>query len=115
MRLADTGMYVLHYSSFYGEKISDYSPQSKILVPARLTCALVLSDTDVGSGVNGAHLAYWCGQFLMGRTEQYELLKWLEIFMKKTKWPNRTCIDRLHKQWVLVPDDSFDRDLPPPV
>ncbi|KAL2871154.1 uncharacterized protein BJX67DRAFT_377756 [Aspergillus lucknowensis] len=76
---------------------------STILVAARLTCGVVLSDTDVGSGINGAHLAYWCGQFFMGRDEQSALLKWLERFMQNIKWPNRTCVVRLQKLWG-IPD-----------
>jgi hypothetical protein len=51
----------------------------------------------------------------MGRAEQYEVLSWLESFMSRTKWPNRTCIERLQKQWVLLPDKDFDRYSPPRV
>ncbi|KAL4876039.1 hypothetical protein BJY04DRAFT_223525 [Aspergillus karnatakaensis] len=72
---------------------------STILLPARLTCGVVLSDTDTGSCINGAHLAYWCGQFFTGREEQRRLLEWLEGFMGKVKWPNRTCIVRLQNLW----------------
>ncbi|KAL2848602.1 hypothetical protein BJX68DRAFT_267468 [Aspergillus pseudodeflectus] len=79
---------------------------STILTPARLTCGVVLSDTDVGSCINGAHLAYWCGQFFTGREEQIKLLEWLEGFMQKTKWPNKTCIMRLQKLWGISDGQS---------
>lgn len=94
---------------------TDLVTQSKILVPARLACAVILSDNDIGTGINGGHLAYWCGQFLMGRAEQYEVLSWLENFTNRTKWPNRRCIERLQKQWVLLPEKDFGGNSPPHV
>lgn len=94
---------------------TDLITQSKILVPARLACAVILSDDDIGTGINGGHLAYWCGQFLMGRAEQYEVLSWLENFMNRTKWPNRRCIERLQKQWVLLPEKDYGGNSPPQV
>jgi hypothetical protein len=62
---------------------------------------VVLSEKDVGVGINGSHLAYWCGQFFTGREEQGEILSWLRAFMDENKWPNRTVIDRLEKAWGL--------------
>ncbi|KAJ9614439.1 hypothetical protein H2200_002575 [Cladophialophora chaetospira] len=85
--------------------------QSKVLVPARLTCGVVFSDKDIGSNINGAHLAYWCGQFFTGREEQRKMLEWLKESMERVQWPNRTCIERLQKVWGRRSDKGdADRD-----
>ncbi|KAL4896718.1 hypothetical protein BDV59DRAFT_199069 [Aspergillus ambiguus] len=87
---------------------------TKILPSARLACGVVLSDDDVGACINGAHLAYWCGQFFTGRDEQGKLLDWLERFMERVKWPNRTCIERLQKLWGHIGGRAEGaRDSPP--
>lgn len=87
--------------------------QANVLVPARLTCGVVFSDTDIGASINGAHLSYWCGQFFTGRDEQTTLLNWLRNSMDKIKWPNRTCIERLQKLWGMKASVDGTLDSPP--
>lgn len=65
-----------------------------------MTCAVVFSEMEIGVSINGAHLAYWCAQFLGGRQEQQEVIRWLSKFMETSKWPTQTMIDRLKKCWA---------------
>ena len=58
-----------------------------------------MSSPDVGSNINGTHLVAWCGQFFTGREEQRLLVNHLVEFMDKTKWPNKTCFERLQHIW----------------
>lgn len=55
--------------------------------------------TNIGCSINGAHLIAWCGQFFNGSEEQRLLAEFLKDFMAKTKWPNRTCYERLEQIW----------------
>jgi hypothetical protein len=79
-------------------EVNDYL-RTNILVPARMACGVILSGKDIGVGINGGHLAYWCGQFFTGVEEQRIILNWLNDFMEKTKWPNKTTIERLKGLW----------------
>ncbi|CAH0033266.1 unnamed protein product [Clonostachys rhizophaga] len=80
---------------------------------ARLACGVVLSEKDIGVGINGAHHAYWCGQFFTGCEEQRTLLRWLNDFMEQSKWPNKTTIKRLQELWRLDEAGTKDSSQPP--
>ncbi|KAF2123155.1 hypothetical protein BDV96DRAFT_639702 [Lophiotrema nucula] len=72
----------------------------KILIDnAKMLCAVVFSDDEIGTGVNGTHLVAWGAQFFEGKLEQDETLRWLKEFMRETSWPNKTCYEKLEKQW----------------
>lgn len=83
--------------------------QTEILEPARRLCGVCLSSGDVGSDINGSHLIAWCGQFFTGREEQRCLIEYLNTFMDRTKWPNKTCSERLERIWSGVQRGWIDR------
>lgn len=74
-------------------------PQTEIISPARLACAVCFSSDDFGAKINGTHLISWCGQFFTGKEEQRILAEFLKKFMEDTKWPNKTCYERLEQIW----------------
>ncbi|OQV09484.1 hypothetical protein CLAIMM_13602 [Cladophialophora immunda] len=76
--------------------------EHQILGPTRKLCGICLATKEVGSQINGSHLVSWCGQFFTGKQEQRQLVDWLERTMLASKWPNRTCIERLQQIWSGV-------------
>ena len=58
-----------------------------------------MSTTEVGSQINASHFLSWCAQFFTHREERTEVLKWLDIHMQQTRWPNKTCARRLKDIW----------------
>ena len=94
--LAVEGLEV-HQSSTILE-LNQYT-ESQILGPARKLCGICLNVKEVGSQINGSHLVSWCGQFFTGKQEQRQLIDWLKRTMLASKWPNRTCIERLQQIW----------------
>ncbi|KAI1629075.1 hypothetical protein EDD37DRAFT_36229 [Exophiala viscosa] len=73
--------------------------ESQIFEPSRKLCGICLATREIGSEINGSHLVSWCGQFFTGKEEQRRLLDWLETTMLESRWPNRTCSERLQQIW----------------
>ena len=73
--------------------------EQKVLVRTRKLCGVTFSTDEIGVQINGAHLVAWCGQFFISKHEQAALLEWLDRLMARTKWPNKTCADRLRRIW----------------
>ncbi|KAL2444010.1 hypothetical protein ABEF95_014697 [Exophiala dermatitidis] len=63
--------------------------------PARKLAGICFKTSDVGSQINGSHLVSWCGQYFTEAEERKILSGWLERMMNETKWPNKSCAQRL--------------------
>ena len=72
--------------------------ERETLTPTRQHCA-VTSSNEMGTQINGAALVAWCGQFLINKDEQTAVIEWLDNLVRRTKWPNKTCSDRLRRIW----------------
>ncbi|KIW52011.1 hypothetical protein PV05_10673 [Exophiala xenobiotica] len=86
---------------------------SKTLLVARLCCAVVFSCDEIGTGINGSHLACWTGRLFTGRREQQIISEWLSEFMRRTKWPNQTCLERLAHDWGISTKKTIGPQSPP--
>ncbi|CAK7246248.1 MAG: hypothetical protein STHCBS139747_007872, partial [Sporothrix thermara] len=73
--------------------------ESEVLAPTRVLCGITMNSPAFGATINGTALISWLGQVFSGREEQARLISFLQDFMHRTKWPNKTCCDRLRRIW----------------
>ncbi|KAF2011333.1 hypothetical protein BU24DRAFT_466053 [Aaosphaeria arxii CBS 175.79] len=87
----------------------DEHMNSNVLAPTRVVGGFVLSELDVGRGINGLYLVTWRG-------EQNQLLDRLAGFIDMIKWLNKMSANRLRRSWHPNGEENEEgRRLMPPL
>jgi hypothetical protein len=74
--------------------------EREILKPTRELCAVAFSRPETGTDINAAALIAWCAQFLLDQRERSAVIEWLQNLMETSRWPNKTCTQRLQRIWA---------------